>query len=87
MSGGAGVPTAWPIHASVRSESSVCIQQSDSEGDRKDRCASIVLTFIVVELLNCEVLGYIVLGPKPPRDPPKKILWKGGSSENFEGAM
>ena len=38
-----------------------------------------------MELWNCGIICYIALGPTHPRDPPKKIIWKWGSSGNFEG--
>ncbi len=72
VSGAAGTQTAWQIHASVRSESSVCIQQSDSEGDsavRKDRCASIVLVnFPWCKLWKCGMWNYL-LHPTYPQLP------------------
>ena len=38
---------------------------------------------IGMELWNCGIICYIALGPKSPRDPPKKQNWKPKSSENF----
>ena len=42
---------------------------------------------IGMELWNCGIMCYIALGPKFPRDPPKKQNWKLKSSEDSGGGQ
>ena len=80
MSGAAGVQTAWPMHVSVRSEHSVYIQQSDSEGDSAEKATSIVLTFLHVKSGIVELWNFLLLPTYHP-----KLSEKTSHSKKLEG--